>query len=130
MPESVPQSKPIGVSAPSQLANAGQPVAELTVDRGLFTDDTVMRAAYWFTDRCHMQFEQLAPDRLLVRFYGRAGVADAGNVAGDFANELLNQRLRDTIARETASIRELIVAQAFAESELRSSSSQRGTDQA
>jgi His-Xaa-Ser system protein HxsD len=43
---------------------------------------------------------------------------DLHSLAGEFSNELINQRVRLQIASETRAIRELIVAQAFAEADL------------
>ena len=39
-------------------------------------------------------------------------------LAGEFSNELVNQKVRLDVAAETKAIRELIVAQAFAEADL------------
>jgi hypothetical protein len=39
-------------------------------------------------------------------------------VVGEFSNELINQQVRRDVANETKAVRELIVAQAFAEADL------------
>ncbi len=52
-------------------------------------------------------------DSIWVEFRKRAPSADLREILGFFANELINQRVRADIARETQSIRELIVSQAF-----------------
>jgi His-Xaa-Ser system protein HxsD len=77
------------------------------------------RAAYWFTERC---FVHLAPGptkgQLEVRLVAKSGEENLKQLAGEFGNRALDEQLRQRIADETRPIRELIVAQAFAEAEL------------
>jgi His-Xaa-Ser system protein HxsD len=45
-------------------------------------------------------------------------MASLTRIAGEFGNELISQRIRLDLAEETRPVRELIVAQAFAEADL------------
>jgi His-Xaa-Ser system protein HxsD len=86
----------------------------LHIDSSLYPEEAVFRACYAFTDRCYM-FLQRSAGELSVSFRRRRQSADLETVVGEFSNELINQRVRYSLARETRPIRELIVAQAFAE---------------
>lgn len=97
----------------------------VSVDTGVYPLDALLRACYLFTDRCYLFLEPEQSGRQIrVSVAGKRGAADLTAVAGEFCNELLNQRLRSEIAAETRPIRELIVAQAFAEAEFRTCSDQ------
>jgi His-Xaa-Ser system protein HxsD len=86
----------------------------LSIDSSLYPDEAVFRTCYGFTDRCYM-FLQRDGNILKVRFRKRRQSADLDGVIGQFGNDLINHRIRYSLARETRPIRELIVAQAFAE---------------
>lgn len=87
----------------------------LRVDRQLYSDEAIFRACYVFTDRCYLFLEQAGTDQLTVRFRRRNDGVDLTAILGDFENELINQRLRVSLARETSDIRKLIVTRAFAD---------------
>lgn len=86
----------------------------LSVDSTLYPDEAVFRTCYSFTDRCYM-FLQRSDNLLKIRFRKRRQSADLDSIIHQFGNELINNRIRHSLARETRPIRELIVAQAFAE---------------
>lgn len=91
----------------------------ICVDLRIYTQAALFRVCYLFTDRCYLFLE---PNETLsvvsVHLSGKSLSGDLAGIAGEFANELINQRVREDIARETGPIRELIVAQAFAEADL------------
>ncbi len=89
----------------------------LKLNTTLYPDDVIFRAVYTFTGRCTVLLDRVGPDHVLVQFSGGESLA-LSSLAGEFANELINQRVRADIANETRAIRELIVAQAFAEADL------------
>jgi His-Xaa-Ser system protein HxsD len=84
------------------------------VDTSLYSREVLFRACYQFTDRCYLFLHGDEGDAVTVDFRGRSPTADLAAVLGDFANELINQKVREDIARETRVVRELIVAKAFA----------------
>jgi His-Xaa-Ser system protein HxsD len=86
----------------------------LQADSSLYPDEAVFRACYTFTDRCYLFLEREG-DALRVSFRKRRQSADLNGIVGEFSNELINQRIRHSLARETRAIREMIVSQAFAE---------------
>jgi His-Xaa-Ser system protein HxsD len=88
------------------------------VDEQVYSREAVLRACYWFTDRCYLFVSRPTPGHLLVAIRAKAGGPPLDAVAGDFGNALLDQQVRQDIQRETARLRELIVAKAFAEGNL------------
>ncbi len=101
------------------------PDSELSidVDLTLYPITAVMRAAYKFTGQYYVAIrrvpehpEQRATVTLAPKEHSRS--ADRRMLLGDFQNELIDQSLRDTLEAEFGPLRELIVAQAFADTNL------------
>jgi len=95
----------------------------IDVDTRLYSVSATMRAAYKFTGRYHVALEQESEPgkpRLTVTLRPKSSsqILDEDGLRGDFLNELLDQRLRETLEAEFGSLRELIVAQAFADANL------------
>lgn len=89
------------------------------VDLSLYTLEALFRVCYIFTDRCYLFLAHEEPSKIVkVHFARKDDSSDLERIAGEFSNELINQRVRQDIAAETRTIRELIVAQAFAEGNL------------
>lgn len=91
------------------------------LDETLYPLDAIYGAAYLFVDRCYLFLARPADHRVRVRLRTReAASADALEaLAGEFANELLNQVLRRRISDSTRTIREYYMARAFFGSESR-----------
>ena len=81
----------------------------------LFPLDAVYGAAYLFVDRCWLFLSR--PDAASVGVHlktkDEATEADLEALAGEFANELLNQALRVRVGESTSTIREYTMARAF-----------------
>lgn len=91
----------------------------IRVDTVLYTLDALFRVCYLFTDRCYLFLSQGEGQAVVeVRFTRKSPESDLNEIAGEFSNELVNQMVRLDVAAETKGIRELIVAQAFAEADL------------
>jgi len=103
----------------ARAERVGAEVAHLLVDTTLYSPDAVFRACYTFTDRCYLFLQQQSVHEIMVEFRRISGSVVLADVVGAFANELINQRVRADITRETSAIREQIVAQAFAEAVFR-----------
>jgi His-Xaa-Ser system protein HxsD len=96
----------------------GDGCLRLTIDDELYSTEVIFRTCYLFTDRCYLFLSVDPHGAIVVDFRLKpASSEDADALIGDFGNELLNQRIRATLAEETGAIRELIVTQAFAEAE-------------
>ena len=89
------------------------------VDTATYSLEALFRVCYAFTDKCYLF---LRPENgssvVRVMFTRKIPDCDLPSLAGEFSNELINQRVRLQVALETRAIRELIVAQAFAEADL------------
>jgi His-Xaa-Ser system protein HxsD len=94
--------------------------AVLCIDKGLFPIDAVLAAGYKFTDRCFVWVETDTRnhERLLVFLRPKSSAAVLSNLAGEFSNELIDQRIRQRLNERFGDVRALIAAQAFAEGEL------------
>lgn len=91
----------------------------ISVDTDLYSVDALFRVCYVFTERCYIFLKpQIGSSVVDVRLTSKRSDCDLTSLSGDFANELINQRVRRDIASETKAVRELIVAQAFAEADL------------
>src|ERR1035437_1926177 len=93
------------------------PVRVLHIDESLYHKTSVLRACYWFTDRCYLFVTRTVPGQLDVQVRAKTGTdaEDLDAVAGEFANTLLDYELRRQIDDQTGTIRELLVAQAVAQ---------------
>lgn len=89
--------------------------ARFEVDESLYPLDTIQGAAYLFLDRCYVFLDRPADRRVAVvlKTKGEADEAALEALAGEFANELLNQALRKAVGASNAKIREFILAKAF-----------------
>jgi His-Xaa-Ser system protein HxsD len=93
----------------------------LIVDTAVFSIDTVLKTSYLFLDRCFIFLERCSdPDDKLVVYFSLSGSSDLelDQVIGEFGNRLIWQQVRQSVAAETAEIRNLIVAQAFTEADM------------
>ncbi len=115
--------KPASTASPASVNEEKGEVASLLVDTTLYTPEALFRACYAFTDRCYLFLKQVSAHEILVEFRRSPSSPALADVVGAFANELIDQRVRADIARETRAIRERIVAQAFAEADFRAPTS-------
>lgn len=87
---------------------------ELFFDEGVFPLDTIKRALYRFADRCsfdvHTSDKQIKIELHVAPNPSQLAVDE---LCSRIRNEVLDQDLRDTISKETANIRTLILANAF-----------------
>lgn len=115
----------------------------IQVNLDVYSLEVVFRVCYLFTDRCYLfiteeeytseevsirkdagvvsveEYSTSAPaNTIIVHFARKTPDCDLSIIAGEFSNELINQRVRLAIADETRLIRELIVTQAFTEADL------------
>jgi len=87
----------------------------LLVDESVYSREVLLRTCYWFTDRCYLFVSRAGSGVFSVRIRAKADGKALDTISGDFENALIDQQVRQDIERETARLRELIVAKAFAE---------------
>jgi His-Xaa-Ser system protein HxsD len=106
-------------SAAFPVETVGGATVALEIDLGVYSLEAVLRAGYKLTDRCYLLFTRsTVPDRLRAFLQAKRDGEDVEVLVRELANELLDQQLRRMIAEEVGPVRELIVAQAFAEGNL------------
>jgi His-Xaa-Ser system protein HxsD len=92
---------------------------QVSVDLAIYPLEVIFRVCYLFTDRCYLFLEHMPESNTVrVQFTRQADGTDLARIAGEFSNEMINQKVRMDVAVETVAIRELIVTQAFAEADL------------
>jgi len=93
----------------------GEGRTTFTVDDGTYPLEAIQGAAFLFVDRCYVWLDRLASGRVQVVLKARrdADPDSLVDLAGSFANELLNQALRLRIGESNARIREFVMAKAF-----------------
>jgi His-Xaa-Ser system protein HxsD len=93
----------------------GERRVSFVVSEDLYPLDTIQGAAYLFLDRAYVYLDR-PYERHVALVLKSKGVADAAALealAGEFANELLNQALRKAVGASNAKIREFILAKAL-----------------
>lgn len=85
------------------------------LDESIYPRDAVYGAAYLFVDRSYLFLSRPGEDRIEVRLKPKdeADATSLEALAGEFANELLNQVVRLRVGESTAQIREYYMAKAF-----------------
>ena len=88
----------------------------LSFFRDVYRLSAVKKAAYKFTDAFSITIDVENSNLTTVTLVPKVNVCRPWDaLIGEFCNEVLDQDLRETIAEETNSIRDLILAQAFSE---------------
>ncbi len=104
------------------LATGSEPPqgASFEIDTHVFELEAIRRTCHRLTGRCHLHLVRSAaiPGNLRVTLWTDAGDGNLASLAGELCTALLEQQLRESLAREMRPVRELIVAQAFAEGNL------------
>ncbi|RJO73288.1 MAG: His-Xaa-Ser system protein HxsD [Myxococcales bacterium] len=122
---SKPAPKPAAKSAPKPKAaptpkgvarvELGENKIVWTLNPAVYPLDHVYQTAFIFIDRAYLLLDQDHQGRTVVTLKGKTplGAADLEALRGEFANELLNQGVRQALASQNSRIRELIVAKAL-----------------
>jgi His-Xaa-Ser system protein HxsD len=91
----------------------------IRIDLRVYPLDTAQRAAFRCTDIASFEFSMVGDQGLDVTATPKSTLSIAPDqLAARFHNELLEQKLRQTIADETKSERDLILAYAFSNTKL------------
>ena len=91
---------------------------KLTFDPRIYSTAVVKKAAYRFGSRCHIQIEIGNDGEIVVTLKPTSLRENLELLAGEFENEVLDQDLREIVAKETEGLRNLILAQAFSQTSL------------
>jgi len=106
-------------TAEPRAFSLGQGLLSVEVDLSLYSLKAVFRACYKFTARCYVFMSRTEESTwLAVVFLAKITPSVMPSLAGELYNELLDQQIRENLEIDMGPIRELIVAQAFAEGNL------------
>lgn len=82
----------------------------ITVDKEIYSKEVLLKTAYSLTDKVYFHLSQNTKE-WLVSWVPKAGQSLE---SGEFENELIAQSLREQLLRDTADIRKIILARAYA----------------
>ena len=85
---------------------------KLTINKSLHSRYALLKAAYHFTDEFYILLDQDETSYYIDISSKEGDLPD--DIEGIFSNELLAQSTREAILEKTSSLRELILARAFA----------------
>jgi His-Xaa-Ser system protein HxsD len=92
-------------------------IETLVVDLTVFDLEVVQRTAHEFT-RAYVRIARVDDTHVDVTFTSRPGAVLSADLVSEFENALLDFAVRARLARETATVRDLIYRQAFVEADL------------
>ena len=92
----------------------------LSIDSRIYSAEAVKKAAYRFADRVSVLINHASESTLAVTFSfpPQHSVQQRERIIFDFCGELLDQDLRELIKKETAPLRNLLLAHAFSRTKL------------
>ncbi len=90
------------------------------IDLGIYSVSALLKVVYKFTDRCYIHLQYRSGRIIEARFRAKDPQKSLESVAGEFCNELLDQRLREIVNRESAPVRNLVLAHALSRTSLAS----------
>lgn len=85
----------------------------MEVDLQVYGLAALLKVAHRFTDRCVVHLERRDPQTIEVRFRPKGDQIPLESIAGEFCNEILDQRLREIVGHESEPVRNLILAHAL-----------------
>ncbi len=85
------------------------------IQEEIYPRDAIYGAAYLFLDRCYVFLGRPEDKAVSVQLRPKKGAGEEAltDLAGEFANELLNQVIRFRVGEATSRIREYTLAKAF-----------------
>lgn len=106
-------------------SKAEQSSVTLVLDPVQFSRDAALRAAYWFSKDLNIEFPVSADQstytvvlaaRVTIPTLDDPSPRPLSELVAEFQNALIDAELRVRVQKETAAVRELIIAKAFTES--------------
>lgn len=114
--ENVPEGDPSQTGEVELSYALGERRVTFVIDEDLYPRDAVYGAAYLFVDRAYLFLDRPSDRHVSVQLRAKDAEIDEEGLtalAGEFANELLNQVMRTRVSASTARIREYYFAKAF-----------------
>jgi len=88
------------------------------INTAVYSVSVILKAAYYFIDKAYIYIDAPDEKKYLVHLRPKLAVTTPSQLAGEFLNQCLNQKLQEVVDKETGKIREMLVAQAFSDAHL------------
>lgn len=86
------------------------------IDSQLYPEEVLFKCLYWYTKKYNFEVNKICGNRFQVCFTlnGPEGQHEPADFYNEFMSELVDFKVRAMVNEETKTIRELIIAKAFA----------------
>jgi His-Xaa-Ser system protein HxsD len=101
-----------------QEQDAPDSVRVVKVDTSVYGLTAVLKSGYQFTGRAYLHIQRTGEGELEIRLRPKQAGINPDDLAGEFLNDLIDQRLREIVAKETQAARDLILAHALSKTSL------------
>lgn len=90
---------------------------QISINADLYSREAVLKTCYLFLDQCYLfvTIDHEKSSEIKIYFSQSNDTTDLKKLMGEFSNRLMWQEVRQRVGAETQVVREIIVAQAFAE---------------
>ncbi|MGN6195348.1 MAG: His-Xaa-Ser system protein HxsD [Ginsengibacter sp.] len=86
----------------------------LFIEKELYNEDVLHKCFYWYGGNFTIDISIYSDTLFLVKLQPNSAATDLENTLQKIKRDLIDFKLRDIVAKETKTIRELIIAKAFA----------------
>ena len=92
---------------------------EVKLEVDLYPLNSILKSTYWYTDKCFLFIQWNDREhkvlRIILRSKEEATEEELHDLAGEFLNSVLDQRIRSLVEDETKEVKAIIVKKAFSE---------------
>ena len=92
---------------------------EVKLEVDLYPLNSILKSTYWYTDKCFLFIQWNDREhkvlRIILRSKKEATEEELHDLAGEFLNSVLDQRIRSLVEDETKEVKAIIVKKAFSE---------------
>lgn len=92
---------------------------EVKLEVDLYPLNSILKSTYWYTDKCFLFIQWSDREhkvlRIILRSKEEATEEELHDLAGEFLNSVLDQRIRSLVEDETKEVKAIIVKKAFSE---------------
>jgi len=85
---------------------------ELILDETVYSLNSLMKAAYRFTDTCYFYFKRGENKNITIEFTPKDSNSYK-EIVDEFKNVILHEKIREEVFKETKNIRELLLSRAI-----------------
>jgi His-Xaa-Ser system protein HxsD len=90
----------------------------VVVEIAIYSLKAILKSSYNFTGRAFIQLRYPDETKVEVEIRAKDPAGDVDRIVGDFLNDLIDQRLREIVGKETEPTRDLILAHALSQTNL------------